>query len=155
MERRPIIILLARLASVTVVLAAAAGCGGTETAPEAAQVKPRPSKAAFVAKADTICKRADDEEAPLIYEAASDVDVAGPKLLDVLEKKHRTLSTLVPPVGDDEQWSRMLAAISANIDRYRRNLASAKEGRNTREDTSQAIGQLTDSMRSYGFVWCP
>lgn len=154
MEREPTIVVLARLASLVVVLAAAAGCGGTETAPEAAPVKPRPSKAAFIAKADMICKRADDKEAPLIYEAASDPDAAGPKLLAVLEKKHRTLSTLVPPAGDDEQWSRMLAAISANIDRYRRNLANAKEGRST-QDTSQAIGQLTDSMRSYGFIWCP
>ena len=154
MERQPIIVVFARLVSAVAVLAAAAGCGGTETAPEAAPGTPRPSKAAFIAKADVICKRADDKEAPLIYEAASDPDAAGPKLLAVLEQKHRTLSTLVPPAGDDEQWSRMLAAISENIDRYRRNLANAKEGRNT-EDTSQAIGQLTDSMRSYGFVWCP
>ncbi len=47
MERQPTIVVLARLASVTVVLAAAAGCGGAETASKAAPVKPRPSKAAF------------------------------------------------------------------------------------------------------------
>ncbi|MEO5575511.1 MAG: hypothetical protein ABIR67_15025 [Gaiellaceae bacterium] len=149
------IVLFARLASLALAVAATAGCGGADTAQETAPVVLRPTKAAFIAKADAICQRADDEEAPLIYEAAKDLGATGPKLLVVLEKKHRTLSALVPPAVDEEQWSRMLAAISANIDRYRRNVVSSQEGRSTIEDTSQAIGELTDSMRAYGFVWCP
>jgi hypothetical protein len=149
---------LVKLALVAAAATSVASCGGSNSdaeAPVTAAAQSRPTKAAFIARADALCRRSDDEEAPLIYAAAADLTTNGPKLLEVLDRKHRTLSRLAPPAGDDEQWAQMLAAIAANIDRYRRNVANAKKGLGTSEDTSRAIGNLTDSMRAYGFVWCP
>ena len=147
-----------KLALVAAAAAFVASCGGSDSdaeAPLTTAAQSRPTKAAFIARADALCERFDDEEAPLIYAAASDLTTSGPKLLAVLDRKHRALSRLAPPDGDDEQWAQMLAAIAANIDRYRRNVANAKKGLGTTEDTSRAMRSLTDSMRAYGFVWCP
>lgn len=115
----------------------------------------RPTKAAFISRADAICRRADDKEAPLIYRSGSDPAGAGASLVVVLRAKHRALRQLVPPAGFDRGWSRLLGQIEANIDRFARNVARAKAGKAAREDTSTPLGRLTDSMRAYGFKWCP
>jgi len=65
------------------------------------------------------------------------------------------LRALVPPAGFDRGWNSLLAQMKANIDRYGRNVQRAKAGKDAREDTSTPLGRLTDSMRAYGFKWCP
>jgi len=143
--------LVSSVAAVAVALAAAAADGGSAKMGEPA----RPTKAAFIGKADAICRRADDQEAPLIYKAASDLAGSGPKLLVVLRAKYSALRALVPPAGFDRGWNSLLAQMKANIDRYGRNVQRAKAGKDAREDTSTPLGRLTDSMRAYGFKWCP
>ena len=63
---------------------AAAGTSERAKGAVAPHTAGRPTEKAFISRADAICRRSDDKEAPLIYQAGGDLGGAGPKLLVVL-----------------------------------------------------------------------
>jgi len=134
---------------------AAAGTSERAKGAVAPHTAGRPTEEAFISRADAICRRSDDKEAPLIYQAGGDLGGAGPKLLVVLRAKHRALRLLRTPAGFDPIWNMLLGKMKANIDRFARNVERAKTGRSAREDTSTPLGRLTDAFRAHGFKWCP
>ncbi len=152
---------LAVAAAVTLVTG---GCGG-------GGAKQSPEKAAYVAKADRICKATKAQTAPLIAKLASAVSggfsgAQAQELAGVTAQLHTMgqsfltrLQKLTPPSGDHAQIERFLAPSRQIVDDLGRAASDLKAGNVTGalallQAGTSAAEQANSAAQSYGFKQC-
>jgi hypothetical protein len=138
---------LIALASVALVLLVA-GCGGGDSAPEASEA----SKAAFIKKADAICRRGyermQDDLAPLFKNRQRALQILKhPSKADyeaVIDK------VLIPNLSREVKEIRALGAPSGDEDRVEEILVAFEEGIETAENDPQAARNSSEAIFGIG-----
>lgn len=138
---------------------AVAGCGGGEGGGTAA-AQPSRAEAGYVAQADAICKRANEEEAALVVEDDAswilDEQFDDPEFLETFTavgaRAVERLRDLEPPAEDREQAAAMMAALDrmteALQDRARE--VSRGRGRRAAELRNQYVSGYSDLVVAAG-----
>jgi streptogramin lyase len=118
----------------------------------------RPTKAAYIEKADAICRDVNARiRATGVRPTEASLNANGAKVLALVAQKIKRLRALARPVADGPALARFFALLEAKRKAFARDVAAARAGRYdpTKSTVDQVGFRLVAAARAYGFLSCP
>jgi len=146
MKKLPLLLAIVVVIPASIVLSA---CGGSDDSSDA------PTKAEFIAQADAICAKGDDEITAKVKEQFGDKDpnkdeanaFVTDEVVPNIEQQATDLRKLTPPEGDEEEFNALLDSLDEGLSKINDDPAAAF-------GQSNPLADANEKAQAYGFTSC-